>query len=186
MNPSAAAAADTGGLARLLGLDAADIAALIGRLAAAGITVATAESLTGGLLTALFTEVPGSSAVVRGGLVVYATDLKHTLAGVDPDLLAERGPVDPDVAVALARGARTRCRSDIGIGLTGVAGPGEQDGVAVGTWFVALAGFEDSTVRLARGAADPTPGAAPPSRSVVRSAAIRGAVALLMESVPTS
>ncbi len=72
--------------------------------------------------------MPGSSAVLRGGLVVYATDLKATLAGVDPGRLATDGPVSESTAVALALGARTKCGADWGIGLTGVAGPSEQDG----------------------------------------------------------
>ncbi|GAB4047863.1 CinA family protein [Catellatospora paridis] len=117
-----------------------DVPELVGRLAARGQTVAAAESLTGGLLTATLVTVPGVSRVLRGGLVVYATDLKHSLAGVDAGLLAERGPVDPDVALALARGARERCGADWGLSTTGVAGPGPQDGVPAGTVYVALAG----------------------------------------------
>ncbi|MEU8079716.1 CinA family protein [Catellatospora citrea] len=117
-----------------------DVPELVGRLAARGQTVAAAESLTGGLLTATLVTVPGVSQVLRGGLVVYATDLKHSLAGVDAGLLAERGPVDPDVALALARGARERCGADWGLSTTGVAGPGPQDGVPAGTVYVALAG----------------------------------------------
>ena len=78
--------------------------------------------------------------MVRGGLVVYATELKHQLAGVDAELLAERGPVDPEVAAALADGARRRCGADVGVGLTGVAGPDPQNGIAVGTWFCAVSG----------------------------------------------
>src|SRR5690606_17574795 len=105
-----------------------------------GQTVATAESLTAGLLCAVLTEVPGASAVVRGGLVVYATDLKAGLAGVDRQLLAERGAVDPEVARQLAAGARERCGADWGVGLTGVAGPDPQDGVAPGTVHTGLAG----------------------------------------------
>ncbi|WP_212834894.1 nicotinamide-nucleotide amidohydrolase family protein [Catellatospora sp. TT07R-123] len=119
--------------------------ALVARLVARGETVAAAESLTGGLLTATLVTVPGVSRVLRGGLVVYATDLKHTLAGVDADLLAERGPVDPDVAVALARGARERCGADWGLSTTGVAGPGPQDGVPAGTVYVGLAGPDGRT-----------------------------------------
>lgn len=117
-----------------------DVHELVGRLAERGQTVAAAESLTGGLLTATLVTVPGVSRVLRGGLVVYATDLKHSLAGVDAGLLAERGPVDPDVALALARGARERCGADWGLSTTGVAGPGPQDGVPAGTVYVALAG----------------------------------------------
>ncbi|HKE65170.1 MAG TPA: CinA family protein, partial [Micromonosporaceae bacterium] len=73
---------------------------LVDLLTARRETVATAESLTGGLLAATIVEVPGASVVLRGGLIVYATDLKATLAGVPAELLDERGPVDPDVAAA--------------------------------------------------------------------------------------
>ncbi|MDQ2748117.1 MAG: CinA family protein [Actinomycetota bacterium] len=110
------------------------------RLAALGATVAVAESLTGGLLCAALTDTAGASATVRGGLVVYATDLKAALAGVSKSLLAQRGAVDPDVAIALARGARSRLRATYGIGVTGVAGPDEQDGKAVGTVYAAVSG----------------------------------------------
>jgi nicotinamide-nucleotide amidase len=110
-------------------------------------TVATAESLTGGLVAATLVEIPGVSAVYRGGLVVYATDLKHALAGVPEDLLAARGPVDPDVAAALAAGARERCGADWGLATTGVAGPDPQDGKPVGLVYVAVAGPSGPTVR---------------------------------------
>jgi nicotinamide-nucleotide amidase len=109
-------------------------------VAARGETFATAESLTGGLVAATVVEIPGVSAVFRGGLVVYATDLKHALAGVPEGLLAERGPVDPDVALALAAGARRRCVADWGLATTGVAGPDPQDGIAPGTVYVAVDG----------------------------------------------
>lgn len=105
-----------------------------------GQTLAVAESLTGGLLAATIVDVPGASRAFRGGLVVYATDLKATLAGVPDDLLAARGPVDPDVAVALAGGARQRCAADWGLATTGVAGPEPQGGVAVGTVYLGVAG----------------------------------------------
>jgi nicotinamide-nucleotide amidase len=108
--------------------------------------LAVAESLTGGLLSAALTETAGASEVMRGGLVVYATELKQTLAGVSGELLAERGAVDADVALGLARGVRTRLGATFGLGVTGVAGPDEQDGVAVGTVFVALAGPDGETV----------------------------------------
>ena len=127
-------------VADVLGVPYARIAALVSELAEHGHTVAAAESLTGGLLLAALTEVPGSSAVVRGGLVVYATDLKAELAGVDPQLLADFGPVHPEVARQLAAGARERCGATFGIGLTGVAGPDPQADQSVGTGYVAIAG----------------------------------------------
>jgi nicotinamide-nucleotide amidase len=125
-------------------------AAAVHRLVERGETFATAESLTGGLVAATVVEIPGVSRVYRGGLVVYATDLKHELAGVDEQLLAERGPVDPDVALALAAGARERCGADWGIATTGVAGPEPQDGVPVGMVYVAVAGPAGQTVQELR------------------------------------
>lgn len=87
-------------------------------------TVAVAESCTGGLLGARLTERPGSSAYVRGGVIVYADDVKTALAGVDPALLAAHGAVSAEVADALADGARERVGADVGVGITGIAGPG--------------------------------------------------------------
>lgn len=100
--------------------------------------MATAESLTAGDIASTIAGVPGASAVLRGGLVVYAMDLKATLAGVDESLLSTRGAVDPDVARALARGAASRCGADIGLGVTGVAGPDSQDGHPVGEVYIAV------------------------------------------------
>lgn len=117
------------------------------RLRALRQSLAVAESLTGGLLSASIVDVPGASAVFRGGLVVYATDLKRDLAGVSGALLAERGPVDPDVALALADGARRVCRADWGLATTGVAGPEPQNGVPVGTIYVACRGPDGGEVR---------------------------------------
>jgi nicotinamide-nucleotide amidase len=93
-------------------------------LRAAGETIAVAESCTGGLLCARLTERPGSSEVVRGGLVVYSNEAKASLAGVDPALIAEHGAVSQEVAEALADGARARLDADVGVGVTGIAGPG--------------------------------------------------------------
>ncbi|HEY2271224.1 MAG TPA: CinA family protein [Jatrophihabitantaceae bacterium] len=123
-----------------------DLEALHGRLRAGGATVAVAESLTGGLLCAALTTTPGASATMRGGLVVYATELKALLAGVPAELLAERGAVDPDVARALAVGARERLGATYGLGVTGVAGPEPQDGKPVGTVWAALAGPDTTEI----------------------------------------
>jgi nicotinamide-nucleotide amidase len=123
---------------------------LVTRLRRLGQTVATAESLTAGMVAAELTSVPGSSAVLRGGLIVYATELKAQLAGVDRQLLADHGPVHPDVAAQLARGARERCGATWGLGLTGVAGPDPQDGIAPGTVYVAVAGPPGVEVRRLR------------------------------------
>ena len=149
-----------------------DAAALLARLRAQGATVAVAESLTGGLLAAALTDPAGASTVVRGGLVVYATDLKARLAGVDERLLATHGAVDPEVARELARGARERLGATFGIGVTGVAGPDPQDGRPVGTVFAAVASPAGDTVRELRLAG---------SRDEIRRAAVAGCLALLAE-----
>jgi nicotinamide-nucleotide amidase len=103
-------------------------------------TLATAESLTGGLVGATLTAVPGASAVYRGGLIVYATELKAELAGVSAQTLAADGPVAASTAAQLARGAADVCGADWGLATTGVAGPDPQDGHPVGQVFVAVAG----------------------------------------------
>ncbi|MGW1057742.1 CinA family protein [Micromonospora rubida] len=115
-------------------------AGVVHRLAQRHETLATVESLTGGLLSASIVEIAGVSGVYRGGLIVYATELKTWLAGVPEDLLADRGPVDPDVALALAEGGRRRCGADWGLATTGVAGPQPQGGKPVGLVYVAVAG----------------------------------------------
>ena len=119
----------------------------VAELTRRGLTVATAESLTAGLLAATIADVPGASRVLRGGLIVYATELKTTLAGVDRELIAEYGVVSGEVARALAVGAARRCGADLGIGLTGVAGPGPEGGVAAGTVFLAVQ-HADGDVRV--------------------------------------
>ncbi len=114
------------------------VAGVLDDLAARGQTLACAESLTGGLLVARLIDVPGASRVVRGAVVAYATDLKTALLGVDEALLAERGAVDPDVALAMAHGVCRVTRSGWGVATTGVAGPDPADGRPVGTAFVAV------------------------------------------------
>ena len=104
-----------------------------------GLSLASAESLTGGRFVASLVDVPGASAVVRGGLVTYATDLKSSLAAVDADHLEETGPVDPVVAAQMAVGTAVKCVADIGISCTGVAGPDPQDGKPVGLVYTAIA-----------------------------------------------
>jgi nicotinamide-nucleotide amidase len=120
--------------------------AVFAALRARGQTVAVAESLTGGLLAATLVDIPGVSAVFRGGFVVYATELKHVLAGVPERLLEEMGPVDPDVAAELADGARTRCGADWGLATTGVAGPDPQDGKPAGLVYVAASSADHRAV----------------------------------------
>jgi nicotinamide-nucleotide amidase len=97
---------------------AADV---IRALTLAGHTVATAESLTGGLVAAALTDVPGSSNAFRGGVVAYATELKAQLLGVDPGMLERFGPVHAPVAAAMANGVRDRLGATIGVATTGVA-----------------------------------------------------------------
>lgn len=146
-------------------------AAILRRLSGLGQTLAVAESLTGGLLCAALVEVPGASRVFRGGIVAYATDLKHRLVGVPMQLLTARGAVDPEVAVALAAGVRRACGADWGVATTGVAGPERQDGAPVGQFHVAVCGpSEPPAVRSRHVDGD---------RSAIRGAAVRAALDLL-------
>jgi nicotinamide-nucleotide amidase len=145
--------------------------AVVARLAAAGETLAVAESLTGGLLAARVVDVPGASAVLRGAVVAYATDLKHSLLGVDGDLLAREGAVDPEVATQMAEGVRERLGATWGVATTGVAGPGPQDGRPPGTVYLGIAGPAGSRavgLRLAGG------------RAQVRALAVDAALRLLL------
>jgi nicotinamide-nucleotide amidase len=117
-----------------------DVRGLVADLTIRKQSVATAESLTAGLLAATLAGVPGSSEVLRGGLVTYTERTKILLAGVAPQILDEVGPVAAPTARALAVGARQRCEATWGVGLTGVAGPEPHGGHAVGTVFMGLAG----------------------------------------------
>jgi nicotinamide-nucleotide amidase len=122
-----------------VGLAGAGLAAqIVGLLTRRRQTVAVAESLTGGLLGAAITTVPGASSVFRGGVIAYATDVKAALLGVSAALLAERGAVDPDVAGAMAAGVRERLGAAIGAATTGVAGPDAADGKPPGTVHIAV------------------------------------------------
>lgn len=117
---------------------------VVAALTARGETVAVAESLTGGLVVSELVGVPGASAVVRGGVVAYATPVKASVLGVSATLLARNGAVDPTVAAQMATGVRTALAVDgepatWGISTTGVAGPDPQDGQPVGTVFVGIA-----------------------------------------------
>jgi nicotinamide-nucleotide amidase len=132
-----------------------DVAAIVAELRRRGITLAVAESLTGGLLVAEFVSVAGVSAVLHGGVVAYSTALKHSVVGVDAGLLAEHGPVHPEVAAQLADRVRTALAVDgvparAGLGTTGVAGPGPQDGVPAGTAYAAAALDDRVVVRSLR------------------------------------
>jgi len=120
--------------AEILALSTEAIALLIAR----SDTLATAESLTGGMVAVALTSVPGASAAFRGGVVSYATDLKAALLGVPADLLARHGAVHPEVAVAMAEGACDRLEASVGVATTGVAGPEPADGQPVGTVHIAV------------------------------------------------
>ena len=114
---------------------AAEVVALATRR---GLTVATAESLTAGLVASALADVPGASSVLQGGVVAYQVEVKQNLLGVAPDLLAAVGAVDPRVAAAMAEGARLALVADIGVATTGVAGPSAHQGKPVGTVFTAI------------------------------------------------
>jgi len=146
-------------------------------LAERSATVATAESLTGGLIGAELTRMPGSSATYAGGMVAYSTALKEKMLGVPADLLARHGAVHPDVAAAMAAGVRERLGATYGVAVTGVAGPDPQDGRPVGTVFVGVSGPEGSPVvvepRL------PVPGTGAVARGIIRRMTVVHALELL-------
>jgi nicotinamide-nucleotide amidase len=113
---------------------------VVDALRGTGQTVATAESLTGGLLCATLVDVPGASDILRGGVVAYLPQSKTEVLGVDPDLIERVGTVHPDVAAAMAEGAIRVMDSTWGVATTGVAGPEPSEGKPVGTVHVAVAG----------------------------------------------
>lgn len=122
--------------------------ALIELLTRRNLRVAVAESLTGGLVAAELTSVPGASLVVSGGIVAYDTAVKASLLAVDDALLAREGPVHPEVALQMARGVRAALAvegrpADVGLATTGVAGPDWQGGRAPGTVYLGLSFGED-------------------------------------------
>ena len=123
-----------------------DARALVADLTVRRQSVATAESLTAGLVAATLAGVPGASVVLRGGLITYTVESKIDLAGVAPELLADVGPVAEPTARALAVGAQQRCGATWGVGVTGVAGPEPHGGHPVGTVFVGIAGPVDTEV----------------------------------------
>jgi len=123
-----------------------DARRLVADLTVRNQSIATAESLTAGLLAATIAGVAGASEVLRGGLITYTERTKVLLAGVAPEILDEVGPVAGPTARALAVGARQRCDATWGVGLTGVAGPEPHGGQEVGTVFMGLAGPDDHSV----------------------------------------
>ncbi len=143
-------------------------------LRSVGATVATAESLTGGLVVAALVSVPGASAVVRGGVVAYAPDVKTGLLGVDEQLVARHGTVDGEVAARMAERARDACGATYGIATTGVAGPDPSEGKPPGTVHVAVAGPHGTVERLLELSGD---------RAEIREATVGAALALLVARV---
>ncbi len=170
--------------------------AVIGRLRTAGRTVATVESCTGGLLAGMLTEVPGSSAVVVGGLVTYANALKTSLTGVPAELIEQHGAVSEPVARAMAIGGLSRCQSDHALAITGVAGPGGgTDAKPVGTVWIAHAWRPVAGGTGVPQPGVPQPGAAacdvrrfwfPGGRDDVRTRSARTALAMLFFGQPGS
>jgi nicotinamide-nucleotide amidase len=149
-----------------------DVGRLVRALRERGESVAAAESLTAGLFCATVADVPGASAVLRGGVVVYATDLKAVLAGVPEDLLAAHGPVSRETAAALADGVRGRCTATWGIGLTGVAGPDQVDGHAPGRVYLGISDGRRTDVAELN---------LPGDRAAIRAAAVSAAVTGLLD-----
>ncbi|MGW0494153.1 CinA family protein [Streptomyces sp. NPDC003007] len=147
-----------------------------------GETLAVAESLTGGLVAADLTSVPGASKVFRGSVTAYATELKHELLGVDATLLTARGAVDPQVAAQMAAGVRKALGADWGIATTGVAGPEPQDGQAVGTVFVAVDG-PDGVDSGSAGGGKVEALRLNGDRAEIRRESVRSVLALLLEEL---
>ncbi len=151
--------------------DAARLGSLLGDL---GLTIAVAESCTGGLLGAALTSIAGSSVYVRGGVVAYADDVKADHLGVSRLLLTTRGAVSAEVAEAMAVGVRDRYGASIGVGITGVAGPASSERKPAGLVFVAVA--TQGTVRRLRLDEDL-------GREANRAAAVRAALTLSLDAV---
>lgn len=148
----------------------AQVEALVTALAASGQSVATAESLTGGLIGATLTQVAGSSAVYLGGVIVYQTALKALLGGVSQEVLDRDGPVAGSTAEGLAAGVRATTGADWGLAVTGVAGPSSQGGQPPGTVWIGLAGPSGVASRLFT---------FPGGRSEVREATVAAALSWL-------
>ncbi len=159
--------------------DAASAVRIIASLTSSHTTIAVAESLTGGLLTSALVDVPGASAVLRGGVIAYDTAIKHSVLGVDAEVLAAHGAVHPDVAMQMAVGVRSVLAVDgvpaeIGIATTGVAGPDAQDGQPPGTAFVGLAIRADVRCFALRLTGD---------RAAVRAEVVRRSLMILEDSL---
>lgn len=116
-----------------------DVNLLVADALAAGITVATAESLTAGMICTELASVPGASGMLNGAVVAYRNTVKENVLGVSGSLLASNGSVDADVARQMAQGVRRLAGASLAVATTGVAGPEPHDGHAVGTVYIALA-----------------------------------------------
>jgi len=122
---------------------------------ARGLTVATAESCTGGLVGHALTSIPGASSYYLGGLITYADALKRDLAGVPAEVLETHGAVSAQVAIAMAEGVRDRIGADVAVSVTGVAGPdGGTGSKPVGLTYVGIADGHGSDVRRYRWVGD--------------------------------
>lgn len=148
-------------------------ARLQGICVAAGLTVATAESCTGGRIGDALTDVAGSSGYVRGGVVAYADDIKEAILGVPTSLIEQHGAVSAQVARAMAAGARERLGADLGVAVTGIAGPsGAAPGKPVGLTYVAVADAAGLEIRRF---------AWPGDREANKASSARAALELLLE-----
>jgi nicotinamide-nucleotide amidase len=154
-----------------------DAAALLGALQAKGLTLATAESCTGGLIAAALTAIPGSSATVLAGYVTYSNEAKTRMVGVPAAMLAAHGAVSEPVARQMAEGARDDAGADIAVSCTGIAGPGGGSAAKpVGLVFIGCARRGGET-RVERHvfAGD---------RTAIRAATVARAFALIRASLP--
>jgi nicotinamide-nucleotide amidase len=157
------------------GIDDDTFESVIGQmLKARGQTLAVMESCTGGLLADTITNVAGSSAYFRGGIVSYATDVK-TMMGVDPAVIDAHGVVSQPTANAMALAVRQRLQADIGVGITGVAGPDPQDGVPVGQVYIAVATGDGPPEELSF--------QFPQSRTAIKRRAVTQAILLLYRAL---
>ncbi|WP_051299521.1 CinA family protein [Arthrobacter castelli] len=118
---------------------APDVERIVADAASASLTVATAESLTAGMVCAELAGVPGASTMLVGAVVAYQNPFKESVLGVSAELLSRAGSVDAEVARAMAQGVRRLSGASLGLSTTGVAGPEPHDGQPVGTVFIALA-----------------------------------------------
>lgn len=123
---------------------------IVAQLTQQELTIATAESLTAGMLSSAIADVPGASAVLQGGVVAYNNSIKHRVLGVSADTLAARGAVDAETAKQMAAGVRQRFNADLGVSTTGVAGPDPSEGKAVGIVFIALSASNSTAAKLLR------------------------------------